>query len=111
MHGGAGCEPAADWPSACRCLHTALGRRVDNPPQDAILPYKSLLPNTPPIRLSTPARRRSWFSRGGPNQTLDVVRRDSRICHSKLFLRAYSGISILLFSDAIFPSASCTTTR
>ena len=40
---GAGCEPAADWQSACGGLHTALGRRVDN---------KSLLPNTPPIRLS-----------------------------------------------------------
>src|ERR1017187_6442124 len=41
MHGGAGCEPAADWQSVCGGLHTALGRRVDNPPQDAIPLHKS----------------------------------------------------------------------
>src|ERR1035441_6392826 len=35
-------------------LHPPSAGGLTTPPQDAILPHKSLLPNTPPIRLRTP---------------------------------------------------------
>src|ERR1017187_3381010 len=42
------------------CIRPSAGG-LTNPLQDAILPHKSLLPNTPPIRLSTPPSRGRLF--------------------------------------------------